>query len=312
MSETATRLLVVEPDAAAFERLIRALDAAGAGWYVLASVPDIYAAQEKLEEESFDAILLAWGTRGASLENLKRLRADAHGAAIVVMTAVHDSMLAIRSMRAGVEECFVKGQIEGRALRILIRAAAERSRISAKSEVESIARHRKLQEMLRTDELTGLSNAPHFLHRLEQEMQRSSRYQRPLTLAALRVDEHGAIGDTHGSEYLDQVLVLVARIIERNTRRLDEAARLRGVNFGLLLVEATPLQAQIAVDRIRLAMQSEEIPVPVGQPIQVTLSCGLAGWTPAMSDPATFLRFAEEGVSLSMSEGGNRVKIVGA
>jgi diguanylate cyclase (GGDEF)-like protein len=103
----------------------------------------------------------------------------------------------------------------------------------------------------RTDILTGLMNRKAFLERLESEIARAGRHQRPLSVAYLDLDGFKAINDTLGHAVGDEVLRIVAGVLSTAIRGEDVAARLGGDEFAILLPETDPDIAPRVVERVR-------------------------------------------------------------
>lgn len=102
----------------------------------------------------------------------------------------------------------------------------------------------------RRDPLTGLLNRRGFLEVARQEVERSRRYGRPLTLAYLDCDDFKVVNDTHGHAAGDRLLRAVAAVMRGSSRTLDVAARLGGDEFVLLLPETEAQEAREALERL--------------------------------------------------------------
>jgi diguanylate cyclase (GGDEF)-like protein len=103
---------------------------------------------------------------------------------------------------------------------------------------------RRQHRVAREDALTGLGNRLLLRERLEYEIARHARQQRPLTALALDVD--AAVGNRSG----DEVLAEVARALRGAVRAQDTVARLGGGAFCVLAPEtdryaATQLAARV-------------------------------------------------------------------
>jgi diguanylate cyclase (GGDEF)-like protein len=125
---------------------------------------------------------------------------------------------------------------------------------------------------------------------LQFEIKRSVRYQRPLSLAFMDVDNFKSINDTLGHAAGDRVLAAVSGAISECVRASDFIGRLGGDEFAVLLVETDAAAAKKIAEKIRahiaaahLKETKTAITVSVGV---VTCDCALA-----MSDD--FLREAD-------------------
>src|ERR1041385_6086188 len=86
-----------------------------------------------------------------------------------------------------------------------------------------------------TDPLTGLMNRRAFLHAMQAEMARCTRYDYPLSVALLDVDHFKQINDRHGHAAGDDVLVKVGAMLRDALRKTDLGVRWGGEEFVVAL-----------------------------------------------------------------------------
>jgi diguanylate cyclase (GGDEF)-like protein len=135
----------------------------------------------------------------------------------------------------------------------------------------------KLLEMSRTDPLTGLLNHQAFYETVSVEIERKSRYRRPLTLMYLDIDHFKEINDRFGHPAGDRVLWSFARILAQSTRKGDAIGRVGGEEFAVLLPEAAMLAGVEAAARILDAVRGMSVLIPGRHDaITFTVSAGLA------------------------------------
>ena len=134
--------------------------------------------------------------------------------------------------------------------------------------------NRKLEELGRTDVLTGLANRRQGYTVAEVELERSFRTGRPATLMIVDLDHFKRINDEHGHPAGDAVLCAVAEVLRQCCRAIDTPARYGGDEFMLVLAETNIRGAEEVAERIRRKMQSVEIPGAPG--VRCTLSLGAA------------------------------------
>lgn len=91
--------------------------------------------------------------------------------------------------------------------------------------------------LARVDPLTRLSNRRDFEERGNAEVARARRYERPLTLISLDLDNFKSVNDREGHDAGDRLLRNVAKTLGRNLRAMDVAARIGGDEFVILLPE---------------------------------------------------------------------------
>jgi diguanylate cyclase (GGDEF)-like protein len=109
----------------------------------------------------------------------------------------------------------------------------------------------------RTDYLTGTVNSRFFSEVMQLEIDRSTRYQHPLTIAFLDVDNFKTINDHFGHKVGDKVLETLGRSMQQQLRKTDIVARVGGDEFSILLPEADTDVAQIVISKMQLELLNE-------------------------------------------------------
>lgn len=95
--------------------------------------------------------------------------------------------------------------------------------------------NQQLEQLVRTDPLTGVANRRHFVERVQIEIQRAHRENTPLALLMLDLDHFKSINDTWGHSSGDSVLRNFAALISGLSRTSDLLARLGGEEFAMIL-----------------------------------------------------------------------------
>jgi diguanylate cyclase (GGDEF)-like protein len=166
-------------------------------------------------------------------------------------------------------------------------------------------RRRELEELVRTDMLTGLANRRTFMDQLEIESHRHARNKRPFCLVMCDVDHFKKINDTWGHPAGDAVLVELGRILKRTTReQLDTAARIGGEEFAVLLPETDLQQAQAMAEAMSTGVRSR-IFLFEGQEVTVTQSVGIAQTNKGDGEHA--LRVADDNLYVAKRAGRDRI-----
>ncbi|HPK42344.1 MAG TPA: sensor domain-containing diguanylate cyclase [Synergistales bacterium] len=114
-------------------------------------------------------------------------------------------------------------------------------RLKAEKELKRV--NRELYVAATTDNGTGLFNRKYFDEALKKEIDRSSRYRLPLSLAMIDLDNFKALNDTKGHQAGDRALREIALVIRENIRSSDTAARWGGDEFIL----STPVGGEQAL-----------------------------------------------------------------
>ena len=106
------------------------------------------------------------------------------------------------------------------------------------------------------DPLTNLYNKSFFDRCLRREVDRTQRYQRPLSLILGDIDHFKEVNDTYGHLAGDMILIEVSKVIRRYCRQSDLPARWGGEEFAVLLPETGLTGSVIVAERIRSAIES--------------------------------------------------------
>lgn len=107
------------------------------------------------------------------------------------------------------------------------------------------------RELARTDSLTKVANRRAFLETAALELERANRYEHPLSLAYIDLDNFKWINDHLGHYEGDKLLVCVGKTLKQKTRLTDVVARLGGDEFVVLLSETDPVEAKAAIDKLQ-------------------------------------------------------------
>lgn len=148
--------------------------------------------------------------------------------------------------------------------------------IFAVDKVESLAQ--EVYKMALLDPLTGLFNRRYIEQRLEDEIARSQRHGRPLSVILFDLDEFKQVNDTYGHGAGDALLKAFAEKLSKATRGSDASARYGGDEFLVVLPECKPENVQHVLKRL------EGIRVEIeGRVLPIALS---AGWAELLSGEA--------------------------
>jgi diguanylate cyclase (GGDEF)-like protein len=153
-------------------------------------------------------------------------------------------------------------------------AAEEQARIEHRlreSQERLREANRRLEQMVRTDALTGLGNRRLFTERIRQEWKLSQRLEFPVALLMIDIDHFKTINDAHGHPAGDGVLRHLAGLLEHSTRESDTCVRYGGEEFAVILPATTQSQAEHLANVLR-----EEIAVAPCGGQHVTVSIGVA------------------------------------
>ncbi|MHB8829747.1 MAG: ABC transporter substrate-binding protein [Syntrophales bacterium] len=164
----------------------------------------------------------------------------------------------------------------------------------------------KYHELSIVDELTQLYNSRHFYFQLKIELNRSTRYEQPLTLLLLDLDDFKAFNDTYGHVEGDQVLRRLGQVIKRCLRETDFAFRYGGEEFTCLLPMTTGRDAAVTAERIRAELKEEIFYPAPGKNVYVTVSIGF-GQYKLREDMKTFVHRVDQLMYQAKKNGKDRV-----
>jgi diguanylate cyclase (GGDEF)-like protein len=128
-----------------------------------------------------------------------------------------------------------------------------------------------VEQLAITDGLTGLYNHRHFFERLTQEVARAKRYDLPLSLLMIDIDDFKGYNDAFGHLSGDNLLRALAAVLLAQTRQhIDFIARYGGEEFAIILPSTGPEGGLRAGERLRDAISDgdmgHEIAVPAAAP----------------------------------------------
>ena len=160
----------------------------------------------------------------------------------------------------------------------------------------------RLEALATLDGLTGLKNRRAFEERLIDEISRSRRTSRPLSLLLLDIDHFKQYNDSFGHPRGDAVLRDVARHLTRSMRDTDHAARYGGEEFALLLPDTDREGAVQLAERMREAIEDG-----TWEGRGVTVSIGVATLTTDVSTAELLVEHADRALYRSKQNGRNLV-----
>jgi len=128
------------------------------------------------------------------------------------------------------------------------------------------------KELTVMDEETGLFNRRFFALRLEDEVSRYCRFNHPLSVVVLGVDDVKALGAETRTGAVEETLRGIGDILRRHSRSIDVIARSGSDEFAVLLVETAKAGALLYAERIRQRVETRRF----GHGRAVTVSVGVA------------------------------------
>jgi diguanylate cyclase (GGDEF)-like protein/PAS domain S-box-containing protein len=134
----------------------------------------------------------------------------------------------------------------------------------------------ELLQLSLTDPLTGLANRRKLLEIMQAEITQATRYELPLSLIMLDLDNLKGINDTFGHAAGDEALRIVAQVLKLTSRQADLPARLGGDEFVLLLPHTPLTGAKQLSQTLKEAITS----LKISQGMSIGVSLGTACFDP--------------------------------
>ncbi len=144
--------------------------------------------------------------------------------------------------------------------------------------IENARLFERVEKLSITDSLTGLFNHQYFYERLDEEITRANRFTNPLSLIMLDIDLFKNFNDTFGHQSGDIVLTTVSKIIQKNIRSIDIAARYGGEEIVIILPETDLNGALRIAERILYNITTQEFKMTNDQLAHITVSMGVVSY----------------------------------
>ncbi len=161
----------------------------------------------------------------------------------------------------------------------IIRDISKRKEAERKQK-ESEQKYRQLfvemKELAQKDPLTNLWNHRRITEQIEYEIERSSRGSHLFSIMMMDVDSFKPINDTYGHLVGDDVLLRVARTLEKQSRSVDSIGRYGGDEFLVILPYTNGEQAKNLAVSFSNVLQENGLQVDQDTPIPIRLSIGVA------------------------------------
>ncbi len=293
MQNAIWKLLLAEDDQKEYQRL-QAWFAEGGLRADVKRVSTYEAALEALMRNDATAALVDYRLSGNRGSDLARAAA-AKGSKVPVIMLVDEATpdLEAAAREAGAADCLPKAHVTPLLLERAIRYAVDRVQLLT-----------MVRELTIRDELTGLYNLRELKHLLLEEISRSQRYGRHISLAIIDLDGFDRVNAVHGQFVGDQLLQHFAQFLREKVRSLDRLARYGGDEFALLLPETFSSEAYDMAERLHRALARPFI-LPRGKEVLITFSLGVAELPGDAETSETLAERALEALHAAKEKGGN-------
>lgn len=162
---------------------------------------------------------------------------------------------------------------------------------------------REISRLASTDGLTGLGNRRALKQALEQELARSARMGRSVSVLLIELDGFKEVNDRLGHLQGDEVLRRVGAALRVTCRATDALIRFGGDEFVVVLPDSRADEAMIAAERIRIAIRA----IDLTDRTPLTASIGLSTYPDDALTAPELLDAADRAMYQVKARGGNRI-----
>lgn len=188
---------------------------------------------------------------------------------------------------------------------VLISAIADFAAIA----LDNANNYKRINELVITDDLTGLFNARQFGQLIENEVKRCVRYGEQFSLIFLDLDHFKVINDTYGHLVGSRMLGEFGQLVGRNIRTSDMAARYGGDEFAIILPHTGKEEAIKMAANVLEAMKRTEFVSDENEHISLTASFGVATFPEDAESRADLIRAAD--IAMYDAKAGGRAGVKG-
>ncbi|WP_181152664.1 GGDEF domain-containing protein, partial [Paenibacillus sp. AR247] len=174
-----------------------------------------------------------------------------------------------------IQSVFIVSIMIGHTILVRVKEFMRHLESVMKSEQQLLVERTISDKLLKIDALTGLYNHKAFHEYLEALLEQCEKYQLPLQLAIIDIDNFKKVNDNYGHRVGDVVLKEVASKVMSTMTPNDFAARYGGEEFAIIMADKTLEEAERMAEQLRERIARTELPHTVKP---VTVSIGLCNF----------------------------------
>jgi diguanylate cyclase (GGDEF)-like protein len=203
------------------------------------------------------------------------------------------------------------GGIAALAAFFAVLTIAYRLKVRANAEIRAANRnletaHRRVEELSRTDALTGVANRRALDERLANEVLRSERSKNPFTVILADIDHFKRINDSFGHNVGDEVLRELSKRLRATVRGLDMVGRWGGEEFLIVLPDTDAAGGREVAKKLRSVIGGQPVTL-AERSLTVTMTFGVAThWKGSIEDT---IQRADEALYRGKYDGRDQVVI---
>ena len=162
----------------------------------------------------------------------------------------------------------------------------------------------QLWDLAFTDSLTGLYDRRYFKVKIQEELQRARRYNRPFSIIMADVDKFKNVNDTFGHSEGDRTLKAIGAVLESQIRKVDVIARYGGDEFIMLFPEKGKQAVRQLSERLKEQVSREKFV----DGSTISLSFGIASYPEDGSAMDELIERADQAMYNAKQRGRNRIE----
>lgn len=158
------------------------------------------------------------------------------------------------------------------------------------------------------DGLTGINNHRRLQERLDEELERARRYNHPLAMLLIDIDNFKLFNDVYGHPVGDRVIQAVAQCLTDNIRANDVIGRYGGDEFMVLLPETDAAGAAEFGERLLRSIADNAVAVD-NDTLPIAISLGLASFPADADTKHELVAHADSALYESKRSGGQTLRM---
>jgi diguanylate cyclase (GGDEF)-like protein len=174
------------------------------------------------------------------------------------------------------------------------------------SQQEIQRQNKELHFLATRDPLTGSLNRRSFYDQFNLLFDKARTEKQELCCIMVDIDHFKRVNDNYGHAVGDEVIKMLANVLESSTRDLDIVGRYGGEEFCIVLPGLDIDEAILVAERIRLKIKNDSA-TQFNEGPRVTASLGVATIVDNAKDPAELNEQADQALYVAKESGRNRV-----
>lgn len=220
-----------------------------------------------------------------------------------------DDAILILKPKADYKHSLILSNIESAAVVILlsillsIPLALYASIIPSRLQKDLWLSNNELKKISTMDQLTGVFNRRQLDQCIHHEVEKASRYSRPLSMLMIDIDHFKKVNDTYGHQIGDYALISISRILSQHIRSSDILGRFGGEEFVILCPESDKDEAAELGEKLRQTIEEYSFDT-IGN---LTISIGISEFKAEMSNEDLLYK---ADIALYKAKNGGRNQVV--